>query len=120
MKLNQDCIRDLLLYLEDNLSYENTISINNLKLKDYSSDTIMYTADKLHEAGYIDCLKGSSDNYPILIATSISFTGHQYLDAIRDDSIWLETKNKLSKIGTFSLTIIQQLAISIAKAKLNI
>ena len=39
MKLNYDCIRDVLLYLEENLELNNSIYLENIKL-DYSSDDI--------------------------------------------------------------------------------
>ncbi len=120
MQLNYDCIRDLLLYLEDNLTYDNYISIETLKLEKYSSDELIYTAERLTEAGYINSIISTSDDYPVIIVKSISFDGHQYLDTIRDNAIWKETKSKLSKTSSFSLSIIQQLALSIVKSKLGI
>lgn len=120
MKLNYDCVRDLLLYLENNLTYDNYVSIGNLKLNNYSSDELTYTSEKLTEAGYINSIIGHSDDYPVIIVKSITYNGHQYLDSIRNNTIWKETKSKLSKIGSFSFPIIQQLAISIAKAKLGL
>ena len=54
MKLEHDCIRDLLLYLEDNLKYNEKININSLKLDSYSKETLMYTADRLIEAKYLN------------------------------------------------------------------
>ena len=53
MRLDHDCVRDLLLYLEEHLElYENVI-ISEITLKHYDRDTLTYTAIKLKEAGYI-------------------------------------------------------------------
>ena len=119
MKLNHDCIRDLLLYLEDNLSMNNYIIANNLSLNKYSSDDILYTADKLYEAGFLNCTRETEDE-PIVVIHSISYQGHQFLDTIRDNSVWKDTKSKLSKLASYSIPIIQQVATAITKAKLGL
>lgn len=120
MKLNQECIRDLLLYLENNLTIGNNIVASNLTLKQYSSDDIVYTTDKLYEAGFINCSRKSFDNKPYIMINSISYSGHQYLDTIRDNRVWKETKQKLSKFSSVSLPIIQELASSLIKSKLGL
>ena len=67
MKLNPDCIRDVLLYLEENLSYNhetegsiehNTITIHKISKdlheeKGYEIDDINYSVEKLLEIRYI-------------------------------------------------------------------
>lgn len=115
MKLNQDCVRDLLLYLEENLTYENTININSLDLKDYPSLDLIYTADKLNEADFIDCIRSKfiSEEGPIIIVKSITYNGHQFLDNIRDDGVWKETKKIASKVSTTSLDIISNIAAQV-------
>ena len=42
MKLNYDCIRDILLYLEENLELNNSIYSENIELN-YSSEDIQYS-----------------------------------------------------------------------------
>ena len=89
MKLNQDCIRDLLLYLEENLKLNDYLSISNISLKNYSSEELLYTADKLYEAGYLKCSRKVYDNTDLMIfVSSITYTGHQFLDNIRDDKVF--------------------------------
>lgn len=112
MKLNYDCVRDLLLYLEDNLTYENTININSLKLKEYSSLDLVYTADKLCEADFIDCIRSRhiDQGGPIIIAKSITYEGHQFIDTVRDNKVWKETKNIASSVASTSLKVIENIA----------
>ena len=121
MKLNKDCIRDLLLYLEENLSYNGYININSLKLNSYSKEELMYTADKLKEAQYINArICWNMEETHVIIVDSITYQGHQFLDTIRDNNIWKETKAKASKIASISLPILQDLASSLIKFKLGL
>jgi hypothetical protein len=121
VKLNQECVRDLLLYLEEKLQYNSRIIINDLKLKSYSKDDLMYTADKLTEAQYINTIANwNMSSSHIIAVESITYQGHQYIDSIRDDNIWKEAKSKFSKLASVSLPVIQELATSIAKSKLGL
>ena len=121
MKLNQDCIRDLLLYLEDNLGYQKTLVINDLTLTPYNKTELMYTADRLIEANYINANIGwNMQSSHVIVVTSISYQGHQFLDTIRDKDIWTKTKSKASKFASISLPILQELATSFIKSQLGI
>lgn len=121
MKLNKDCIRDLLLYLEENLNYKDKVTINTLKLKNYTKDELMYTADRLIEANYINAkICWNSMTSYLIVVNSLTYIGHQFLDTIRDDGIWKETKSKASKIASISLPILQELAASFIKTKLGL
>ena len=122
MKLSHDCIRDLMLYLEQNLSYNDELEINNLQLKDYTTDELMYTTEKLSEADFLICDNSIEidDEYPIMLVNSITYKGHQFLDSIRDDKIWKNTKKTISKLASASLPIIQEVASSLIKSSLGL
>lgn len=114
MKLNHDCIRDLLLYLEENLNYNDKININNLELKSYDKETLMYTADRLIEAEYLNSsICWNCNEQHIIIVKSLSFKGHQFLDNIRDDSVWNNTKSVLSKFKSTSINFIADVSSQI-------
>ena len=78
MKLNHDCVRDVLLYLEDNLSYGNFIHSSDLKIKSYSHEEILYCIDKLLEAGFLNCDRAEdwSSVCPWFLIKSISYDVH--------------------------------------------
>lgn len=115
MKLNHDCVRDLLLYIEENCSYNNEISLNHLSLKNYTVEDIVYSADKLIEADYINCLRSPclDDGMPTIIAVSITFSGHQFLDNIRDNKVWSETKSILSRVTSTSISFASSVAAQV-------
>ncbi|MFS8541588.1 MAG: DUF2513 domain-containing protein [Tissierellales bacterium] len=115
MKLNHECVRDLMLYIEENLEYGYLIKVNDVKIKDYSQDEIIYAADKLLEAGYLDGQKivTLSDKIPEITITSITWNGHQFLDNIRDNKVWEHTKSILSKFSSVSINIISNVAAQV-------
>lgn len=82
------------------------------EIRDYAREDILYTADKLLEAGYLD---GSRKNYigsssPDIRITSITWSGHQFLDNIRDEGVWKNTKAVLSKFSSVSLSFVSSIA----------
>ena len=122
MKLKKECVRDLLIYFEKNLSYENEIQANCITLKKYTKDDILYTRDKLLEAGLINAKKEKwiLSNQQIIIVSSITTHGHRFLDSIRSPEIWRETKSKLKSLGSVSIEIISQVAASVITGKLGV
>lgn len=115
MKLIHDCVRDVLLYIEENLTYNGSINAKSIKTN-YSVEDVLYTCDKLFEAKFIQMHKDITGG---VIIGEITYNGHQLLDSIRDDGIWKETKSKVSKIASVSLPIIQQVAAAIITTKLG-
>lgn len=121
MKLNHDCVRDLLLYLENNLEYGKGININKLSLNDYPQNDLLYTAEKLTEANFINSvIRWNMNSAHIIVVKSITYKGHEFLDTIRDKTVWENTKSKASKFASISLPIIQQIASSFIQSKLGL
>ena len=119
MKLIHDCVRDVMLYIEENLKLNDSLDINNIQndLSDYSLEDIAYTCEKLNEAKYLEVKQYITGATFIL---KITYDGHVFLDTIRDNDIWKETKSKISKLASVSLPIIQQVAAQLISFKLGI
>lgn len=102
-----------MLYIEDNLTYGTFIMANETKIEGYSQDEILYASDKLFEAGFIDATRKvfiSSDGTPEIAVKSITWDGHQFLDNIRDNKVWENTKGILSKFSSVSIGIVSNVA----------
>lgn len=58
MKLNQECVRDLLLTLEEEFSVNDSADSHKIsemsRLKNYDKDEVTYTIVKCEEAGFIN------------------------------------------------------------------
>lgn len=123
MKLNPDCIRDVLLHLED-LPYHTKTSVPDVTsaLKDFSNDEVMYTCLKLTEAGLIDAVVRNypSDGYDVIISIKdIIYNGHQFLETIRSPKSWKIIKKGCENVGSFALKTISSIAEGVATAAIN-
>lgn len=132
MKLDPDCVRDVLLYLESNLEYVerhdlglehneitfNTITNAILQKHDYGKDSVNYAIEKLLEAGFITSNKQVYGNNKAILSAPISditWNGHQFLNNIRKQSIWDATKSGAKKIGATSISALNMIAMEIIK-----
>lgn len=126
MKLNYDCVRDVLLYLENNLSLNNSITfpsdIKESLLLKYSKDDVIYTVKILLNKKLI--LGDDNFNYSTGMYTanieSLSFDGHSFLDNIRDNQVWSKSKKILSAFKSVSIEIISQVATNVIYKKLGL
>lgn len=117
MKLKPDCMRSILLFIEDlPINSEATIKdfINNLC--DFSEDDISYTIYTLHEAGFINgtLVKSKTTTIPYVYSvTSLTYEGHQLLEDIRSEKVWNPVKTVINDIGSSSINTISQVASSV-------
>ena len=85
MRLDIDCVRDVLMAVEQK-GFGQSYTISNLHdLLDYSSDQIEYTCLKLSEAGYLDIttVQMTQKTTPgIYSVNELTFQGHEFLSNI--------------------------------------
>lgn len=119
MKLNHDCVRECLLYLEKNLEFASTIDPNQLvEYLKYGEKDIFYSLQKLQETGYIEggisYYYGSNQVYtqsnPI---RDISWEGHEYLNTIRDNKVWHKTKKVTASLKSVPLSMVKTIATQV-------
>ena len=122
MKLNHDCIRDVMLLLERELQLralpDGSVRICDLPfrrlyaaLPKYRREDVFYSLFNLDQAGYIDasmlwsdgCCGEGSVNY-------MTFSGHEFLDQMRDDRRWAVVKRGLSAVANYSLSMVGTIA----------
>ena len=126
MKLNYDCIRDILLTIEEIPNRKGELNLENFKsykkLSKYNEDEIQYNALKLLQEEYVTGLKISDNNTTtILFLTDLTWSGHALLNDIRSETVFNQTKEKIIKsVGSASLTIFQQLASTIVLKTLGL
>lgn len=111
MRLNSDCIRDILLSIEENqsidsrgklieLSYDDVVSFPNLSK--YQPNIIYFHINLLFEHNLL--LKGKQyicDSTPRI--SNLSEKGYTLVDSIRSNSKWTMIKNHVAKVGIVSL-----------------
>lgn len=114
MKLNNDCIRDILLYIESNTDFEkDCIDVDTLvnDLTSYDKNTIYYHLRMISQAGFVDNVF-FADCRPYTL-TSLSLQGHQFLANIHSDATWKKTKEIAKTIGSSSLDAIKDIAAKV-------
>jgi hypothetical protein len=111
MKLDNDCIRDILLYIEevttDKLPF---VSVDSLKseLKKYSSDTINFHIRQIDQAKLVDAV-GYGDGVPQDIS-NLSWEGNAFIANIRDDKVWSKVKSLTKGLASISIQILNEYA----------
>lgn len=125
MKLNIDCIRDVLLVVEDQ-PFGGELKITSIfkQLSNYTEDELEYTCLKLYEAKYINAITMTTlgvSGPQIFAIQDLTYAGHQFLDTIRSHKVLEETKSKITDIlGSASIEIISKVASSIATKLLGL
>ncbi|GIN33487.1 DUF2513 domain-containing protein [Bacillus licheniformis] len=120
MKLNHDCVRSILLELEENLTLNDGVTLYQLKdfetFKEYGYETSVYALTKLIEADFLNGSVSRADNKIDYIGVgSITWDGHQFLDNIRDNAVWSKTKDAVKSLSSVSLSILSNVGESITK-----
>ena len=113
MKRDMEVIRKVLLAIEE--QYED-VAIYDLKVEDLGMKTIAYHCNLLYNAGYVNDYKAQyveSELYSFGVS-SLTWEGHEFLDKIRDDSIWNKTKEQIAKKGLpMVIDVVKDIATSV-------
>lgn len=130
MKLNIDCIREILLYAEKNLSYQKkdgAITKNSLFLNsicqdlNYPEEDIIYSINILEEEGYISAkiIWASGTIYDCIIS-AITPTGHEFINEIRDNRKWNKIRKTITEnIKEYSVSAIKAIIEGITTATIK-
>ncbi len=119
MKIDNDCVRDILFTIEEFSTFEKPFYINGYrkypKISEYEPDKISYHLRYLEMKGliYSPKPKPSPKNY------DLKPEGHEFLANVREDNNWNKIKSISSNIGFASLKIISAIAEGVATAAIN-
>ena len=112
MRINHECVRECLLYIEDNTSP----SITNIKGSTiiehfngkYEEENVINSILIINDAGFIKKVLLDDSNY-LHRVWELTWEGRQYLDNIRDPKAWDMVKNGTIEISSLSLDVIKEL-----------
>lgn len=114
MKLNPDCVRDILKAVEAVTDYDHTFWYDRNDqcvdgLKSYSHEEILYHVRQCYSAGLIESWQPyeAGDSFQI---SDLSPAGHEFLANIRNDSVWRKIKGVAVNTCGGSLRGIAQIA----------
>lgn len=115
MKLNPDCIRDILLVAEEVADFDNGVEFEQEKdkhklLKNYSDEELRY---HLRQCDLRGLFYEARWYYEQCSVEDLSPAGHEFLENIRQDTVWGGVKDIAGKVGSTSLSSLMQISSSI-------
>lgn len=129
MKRDMDLVRKILITLEDDEWYLSFSSGSLPKIEEYREEQIEYHMSIMAQAGLLHAesyeIESGSPDHPITIKSySLSWEGHEFLAAARNDTFWKRAKVEMGKVlggtGRFMLPVLTQLLTAYAKAELKL
>ena len=135
MKLNPDCIRDILLEIEgisdgvNSYSYrsdrritQNSYSSNKDEVElqyfpKYDFEELNYHFQQCNLNGYLLDAKHGHDN--LFIFKDLTPLGHEFLANIRDDNNWNKIKDSAKSVGSSSLPVLFEIGAKYMASKIS-
>lgn len=118
MKLNPDCIREILILVEEACDHENYLEcpeeFPSSVTERYSLNELYYHIKQCELSGFIRGVNWLLDGSCSI--RDLTPSGHQFLADIRSDTNWNKTKEIAQKVGSTSLSAIAKIASEVITA----
>lgn len=127
MQINEECIRDILKYLIENLdiNVENSNEFNytNITVLElinspalsgkYLEKDIIYSINILSQCGFIEGKK-LQDKVNVFCSLqeirNVTYIGQRFYETIKPEKVWEKTKSVINKVGVHTLDFIETVA----------
>jgi hypothetical protein len=120
MKRDMNLVREILLWAT---AQEDAGIYRNPTLDGYSESQIAHHVHLMWQAGLVEAANATTNSSggPAAIIMSVTWAGHDFIDAARDDTIWNKTKNKvLSSGAAFTFDLLKEVLVLAAKGPLGL
>lgn len=121
MKRNWDVIRKILLKVEALPTEDSSLNSSDLNSEGIDSETGAYHMRLLIEAGMVKGVCNNAIMGPaICIAKSLTWSGHEFLDGIKRETVWNKVKETAREKGLdLSIDVIKAAAKAIVSQLLS-
>lgn len=140
MKLNPDCVRDLMLFCEEHTYIKteeigrctaaryHVLYVDSMRLvpplNKYDAGSLIYHVIQLSESGYLatDFRFDPVENFRHNTLPAIYYVtpkGHEFIASIVGKAQWDKTSKILRSLGSVSLTVIETVSKGIASAAID-
>lgn len=117
MKRDMDIIRHILFEIEKS----DDPKFMEFHIKDCSLNQLNYHLKLLHQAKLIDAEYSVRLSGISWIIEGLTWAGHEFLDASRNDRFWEKAKNLLSdNLGSVTFKMLEQILIDLSKKQLGL
>ena len=99
MKRDMDLIRSIMLHLESHP--EADLHLTEVEVEGYEKDVVTGHLVLLQEAGFIELSveRFGGGEPPLVMVHRISWAGHEFLEAVRSDTIWAKSTKIITSAG---------------------
>ncbi len=120
MKRDMDLVRQILIAME---AYEHGFPPADFTIAGYTQEVIGHHVWLMEQAHLITALVSTAygDQSPNALPVTITWAGHDFLAAVRNDTVWAKVKTQLKDRGVaLPFTLLQDLAIKILAAHIGL
>ncbi|MRB42533.1 DUF2513 domain-containing protein [Bacillus cereus] len=111
MKRDMELVRKLLVLIEEQDDNSKELNIPS----EIDRKVAVYHLNLLEQAGFTENKIFYADNAPMWIHSTLTWDGHEFLDAIKNDTVWKKLKQTIAeKGGNIPFEIMKALAIKTA------
>ena len=101
MKRDMELVRAILIELEQ---CPDQGDCHEIHIPDHTDDEISSHVELMQEAGLVEAIDFSSFDGKCWKPQRLTWDGHEFLDAVRSDTVWAKAKDKvMSTTGTLTL-----------------
>lgn len=114
MKRDMDLVRSILKTVGD---AEGSVSIEGLIDDRHDKELVGYHIRLIEEAGFVKAtIRGADDDpYYFCVISRLTWKGNDFLDSIRDETVWEKTKKVVGDaVGSASFDVFCSVATNIA------
>lgn len=121
MRLNPDCLRDVLLIVESSSAFDKIVTMDDFQqspsFDSYNVDTWLYHIRQASQADLLDGTEFTMDG--LFLIKDLTPRGHEFLANIREEHNWSKTKHIATKVGSFSISALSSIATNVVASSID-
>ena len=116
MKRDMDLVRKILMRIEEQ---QNWCAHFDMTFEGHTEEVVSYNVMLMAEAGLIKAIDMSGMSDLTWFPRCLTWEGHEFLEAAKDETRWKHAKELMQKTGGFVLEVAKPLLIELMKSQLK-
>lgn len=114
MKRDMDLVRKILLKVES--FPESLYGAGDFHIEEYDDASVSYHVCLMDEAGLLTAIDASTTSGEEYIPQRLTWAGHEFLDAPRNDNAWAAAKKVCGGVGSLSFEVLKGILVKLGTA----
>lgn len=121
MKLNPDCIRQILLAVENQTAFEKpTRAYDVAEECDFPLEEILYHINQCELYGFFTEVRHYVNGDYNCMIMDLSPKGHEFIADAHSDSVWKKVLQTISPVKGVSISVLTEVIKAVVRSKLNL